>query len=461
MQGLELELLMVSNTHVRSHLSGSLHNTVINEHLNDTNRPWSPYQISHEFREGSNILARYRQILKQISHFELSQEKDSQVSNQDLCCAENGFLLDSHTPTECEPETTMLDTQASKKLLSLMKTLVEYQNVHGEFTLPTLRQEYTLAKFLERNENLEDAEHHCRRVRGSYPDTEVDALLGLILAKSLRLEEATYHLCSALVSFISQFSESSFEDNSLAFLPVEALFLKLNDLSDQNWKGMAACFYQMMTTFRDAIANGTTNWVFPKLLLAMFDFAHECFVLDFVESAKLIYVVLLEYTVAQAEDDWCGNKHAKAYMEYGHILKEEEEWILSAEQLLLAVKAMNSSSTPSLRLLKRLATDLDTMLSYLGSHNGSMALLEEVSDALMDVRNQISPCLLENSEYVPPSFVPFKGHEDLPLVAVTPGGKSKGRTITTSTTSNSHETHENGVTISRSSDASHWNLCLR
>lgn len=402
--------------------------SILDQWLSNELQPWSVYHLCHQLGDHDIVLAKHRRILAQVTELvAVSQEQNSlfvDLSNEhncwpELCCIEDQFFVDSCSATDDEQGGETSEVLELESLFSRAVTLAEFQNTHGEFATPTLRQEFELAKAVEQNGNHEEAEYHCRRILDRDPQVIVQSFLGMILANTSRLGESTFLLFSALANFIIEFTFSSVEEDALRFPPIEFLFTELILKSEQDWGPLTLCLCQMMATIRKAISNSTTSQIFPQLLIHGFSFAHECSVLEFIDSAKYMYRVLLEHS-SHLDVILYGIERATAHREYGLLLRREGRLASSAEQLLLACESAMDSGAHDSRLIALLKSDYIVLLPCLAFEpKDEDPLVERIRKLLIRNQRQDSPHRQDTSKAVRLSRVEEYLLSDLPKQFVT------------------------------------------
>lgn len=370
--------------------------------------------VSHQHGDHDTALAKHRQIFAQV--IELVDLSVEQNSSPGLCCIDDQFFPGSYSEIDNEQGDETSEAAALEDLFGLAVALAKYQNKHGEFAPPTLKQEFELAKAVEKNGNHEEAEYHCRRILDRHSQIDVQSFLGMILANASRLEESTFLLFSALTGFIINFTLSSIEVNALFFAPIESLFTELILRSDQDWASLKSCMCQMMTTIQKAISEGTVDQISPQLFIYGFSFAHECSVLKIIDSAKYMYQVLLEHSPFHLDVILHGIEKAKAHQKYGLLLRREERWTSSAEQLLLACESAMNSGTHDSRLIALLESDCVDLLPHLASEpNEEDSLADRIRKMLACNQRQNFPHTQDTSEAVQVSRIEEYFLSDLPI----------------------------------------------
>jgi hypothetical protein len=253
-----------------------------------------------------------------------------------------------------------------EEIFGLTATLFEYQYRHGEYAESTLKQEFELAKAADIRGYYEEAEYHCRRIVDREPQIVVETFLGMILAKTSRLEESRILLFSALTSFIIQFAFSDHTTNVLRYKHIERLFGELIRRSNEDWQSLTSCMCQMMAMIMNSESKGTMDQIFPQLITHGLSIAHECMALQFFDSANSMYKLLLDYH-KYSDEILYGIEIAEAHLEFGLILRMEDEWKESADHLVFACESAFYSGTHERLLLSRLEDSLDDIPPHVAS----------------------------------------------------------------------------------------------
>jgi hypothetical protein len=405
---------------------------ILDRYLYNQIQPWSVYHLYHQLGDHDTALAKDRQLFAQVADLlalpeernppqnpPLADLSDKQSSSLDLCRMGGQFFEGSYLEMEDEPGDKTSEILDLDDLFGLAVTLAAYQDEHGEFATQTLKQEFELAKVLQRNGNVEEAEYHCRRILDEDHQVNVQAFLGTILANTSRLEESTFWLFSALTGFIIAFDFSSAEANALRFPQIEALFIELNHKIEQDWAALESCICQMMLTIQRAISEGTLGQIFPQLVIYGFSFARECLVLDIINAAKYMYQVLLEHS-SHLDVILYGIDKAKAHRDYGLLLRKEGKWTRSAENLRLACEFAVDSRKHDSGLIALLRSEYVALLPHLASEPiGEDSLVERIRKLLIRNNRQTSPHMQEVSKVVQPSRIDDYLSSDLPVQLVT------------------------------------------
>jgi hypothetical protein len=394
-------------------------NSTLELYLSDGLQTWSLCHLSEQLDTHNTALAKLRHMFAQLE--EVLHLSDEQSTSPGLCCHANQFLLDSYSTIDNEQEDESPEAVALEDLLGLAVKLAESHVKHGQFASQTLMQEFELAKAVERNGYQEEAEYHCTRILGRCPQIDVESFLGMILAKASRLEESTFCLFRAITSFIIHFGDYSLQANARLFAPIESLFAELIHLSEQDTASLTSCMTQMMYTMLRANSEGTTLQIHPQLFIHGFSFAHECSVLGLTDSAKSMYRYLLEHSALHLDAILHAKEKATAHERYGILLREEEEWMSSAEELLSACKCVMKSGTHDGRFNKFLERDYVELLPYLASEsNEEDSLARKIREALNCIQRQVSSHLRSTSGTVQASRLEEYFSSDLPINLATP-----------------------------------------
>ena len=404
---------------------------MLDRYLYNEVQSWSVYHLYHQLGDHDTALAKDRQLFAHVADLlTLPEERnpprnppladlfDKQYSLLELCCMGNRFSESSCLEMEDEHGDNTSEILVLDDLFGLSVTVAAYQDQYGELATPTLKQEFELAKAVQRNGYLEEAEYHCRRILSEDHQVNVQALLGTILANTSRLEESTFWLFSALTGFIIAFDFSSAEANALRFPQIEALFIELNHKIEQDWSALVSCICQMMATIQRAISEGTVGQIFPQLVIYGFTLAHECLVLDIINAAKYMYQVLLDHS-SHLDVILYGIDKAKAHLDYGLLLRKEGRWTRSAENLLLACKFAVNSRRHDSDLVARLNADYHELLLHLPSDPIEEDSLVEQIRKLLIRNNRQTSHIQEVSKAVQLSRIDDYLSSDLPFQLIT------------------------------------------
>jgi hypothetical protein len=408
----------------------------------DKNQPWSQYALRHQIcGHVEELLAELKPLLEQPEDTELATHEnkfdevqaseylsDEQKSPPDLQCIGDRFFAESHSKIEPEQQKEIAEETALEDVSGLAMKLANSQIKHGEFTPPTLRKEFELAKGLEGMGQYEEAEYHCRRILDRHSQVDVEAFLGTILAKTLRCEEAMSLLFCALTGFIIQFIQTSLSGNARLFAPIEALFLELLLQSEQGFPSLTDRWCLMMDTLRKPTSDGDIYQICPQLFLHGFSLAHECLALGLIDSdqylldsAACLYRYLLEHSSRHLDVVNHAIEKAMAHRGYARLLRKEKKWIPSAKQLLFACKSALHSATPDRELIVLLERDYHKLLPHLNCEPYEEGFLKEsIERALVGIRG-LSPFPMQHiSEPVQGSHVEeYLLSSDLPIHMIT------------------------------------------
>ena len=378
--------------------------TMLHRYLFDEIQPWSVWHMSHQLNNHDNILAQRLRAIESIadlmtmSYQETQSSPQASPSYQRSCSPElegisSRVLSNSCSKNDEESDDLTSEASALETVLEIAATLAEYQVNYGELAMLTLKQEFELAKALERTNNFEEAEHHCRRVLYKSFHTDVQSFLGKLLVNNANLDESAFWLFSAITGFILQFALCSPEESTALIQPIRILFVELNSRTeDQDWAELASSMTEMATTIDRSISDGSVDQATPQLLIHGFSLAHECYVLQHLYSAKYMYQVLLHHSDFHLNDAQYGNQKAKAHLEYGFILKQEERWDSSAEQVLSACKSAINSGKYDNQLIAQLKTDITELFEQFDTES---ELAGHLRDMLARIRQQYPPLFLQ------------------------------------------------------------------
>jgi hypothetical protein len=356
--------------------------SMMDRYLSERHDPWFTVNRVHQRDVHEKVFAKHKHIFELLREFVVLPE-DQDFRFADLP-AEQTFPIDlrgigdqfsaARSCPNCEPEEAHSEIADLENLFGLAVKLAECQSTHGELAVPTSKQEFKLAIAAGRN-GFHEAEYHCRKALSDGPNIMVQTFLGMILAKDSRLEESNLLLFSALACFIVDFTINDLDDNATMSHEIEVLFAELiwrNPRHDQDWSSLTACMRQMLLTIQKAISKGTTRQIFPQLLTCGFSFAQECKVLEFDDSARYMYQILLD-SCSHVDVVLHNIDVAAAHQAYGFLLRKEERWKASAEQLLLASKSALSAETKDIRLIAQLNSDYKRLYPYLVPEGGATA----------------------------------------------------------------------------------------
>lgn len=408
---------------ITSDLPEVMPNSTLDLYLSDELQPWSMYHLLHQLGGHDARIAKQRQTLAQVADLiALSEEQSSphvDVNNgrnfrPELCCI-GDYLVDSCSIVDVSLNDRAPEVANLEELLGHAVTLAEYQQKYEEFATLTLMQELKLAKADEKAGNHEEAEYRCRRILNVEPQVMVQTFLGMLLAKNSRLEESTLLLFSAIAWFIVEFTWFCLEESAARFKAIDALFMELALAwnSDRDWSSLASSMLQMVDTIQNAFSEGNTGQIFPQLFIQGFSLASECMVLEFDDSAKYMYQLLLENS-SHLDVVLYGIEIATAHRKYGILLRKERKWTSSAEQLALACESAVGSGTPDILFIALLKSDYFRLRPHLTSEEGTAAtkIKHLLTRALMAVQlSRVDEYLLSdlplNLATLEPGAVPY------------------------------------------------------
>jgi tetratricopeptide (TPR) repeat protein len=368
-------------------------------YISGDNDPWSVYR----HRDIDTTLCRYRKLFEACQHAEtllstLPQELSSLDSSDDHSIpreypldAENKSLTDDLLDAEND---TFRDDSAI-----LTVTLAQYQTMHGEKSFLALDQEFKLARALERKGDHDEAEHRCCRILSSNPLFDVQAFLGNILANSLRLEESLKLFLSAVTGYITHFPQSPREYVFDIFAPIEELGVKLSGCSEYDEvEPIFTVFIQIMKSLQSVSLDGRFTEATERLLIHGLSMARGCVSLKLDDSARSMYQMLLDCATKHLDASVHGMEIAAAHQEYGSLLKDQAEWKLSAQHVLLACEAimsLNTSDNSQANLLRLLRNDLvNVILNLLPDSTINESIAKDLRTALDRVDSKLFSCLL-------------------------------------------------------------------
>ena len=308
--------------------------------LSDEVRPWSHLNLSHE-----------------LSDYDYGLTDD---------------------PVDLLEEFSQLNN-ALNDLLSPKATLRQWGKQYGELTAPTLQKHSVFAKGLARD---------CNKNLLMDSRTDVQALLGLVLAKANRLEESVMWLFVALTGFIMQFSKYSPLENEFLYDSIYALFQESIGRSAYNWVPLTDCMLQMIATLDKAKSDDDILSNCPQLFIHGFTLAHQCYLLGFIDSADLLYKYLIDESSIYFNSNHHELEKAIAHHRYGLLLIRTENWADSAKQLVLACEAVMKSASYDLRLVLPLAKSCYHLRSQLmTTSNDRKALTTTVKSMIEEMQN--------------------------------------------------------------------------
>lgn len=244
--------------------------------LSDEHRPWSHFNLPHELSDDEDIITDHEDILGELR--ELEDPFPEQGDLPELrCIGTQSFLED-----------------AANDVISLTGEFEQYKARHAKHTPQALTVRFNLAQTLEKIRKHEEAENHYRKILSIESRINVQTSLGMILAKSGRLEGSTTLLFHALTGFIVYFSSYSLLESECLFDLIFELFVETVSRSGEKWDPFSECMDQMMVTLRKANSDEDMHRIWPQLFIHEFSFAHQCYILGVIRSAKCLYKHLLE-----------------------------------------------------------------------------------------------------------------------------------------------------------------------
>lgn len=215
--------------------------------------------------------------------------------------------------------------------------------------MPTLEEKFELAQSYEKNWEYAKASYHCRKILDMEARIDVESLLGTVLAKMARIEEASLLLGSALTNFILGLhpaNDTCVSTHSWLIYPIDTLLGELvrqrND--EQDWHGLVSSFQQIFAVPMGSNAGNSTeaaDQLFTHLLVLGLSFAHEFSMVGQFEAAMFMYQNLLYHSLPQHSDiSIPANEKVRAHSRYALLAKQDENWILSAQELHVACNTM-------------------------------------------------------------------------------------------------------------------------
>jgi hypothetical protein len=377
----------------------------VNKWLSGQHRPFPHHNWLHQFSDYGDAIASHRRtILEEISDFEeiLSRNIPQDDCLQDFLSQEQShspdlFEIGAHLPIVYLPGAQVQQSYSLANLLLLEVTLAEYQYAHGETGTPTLKQHFEIAKELEGLGYHQNAEHHCRKIIEQGWQTDVETLLSMILAKVGRIVESMSMLSRALTSFILQFGNNSLDVNGQRFEQIELLFTELVLLMEPDHVSLSVCLCRLMATLGRTSSDAGVNMaqIHRQLFIHGFSLAYEYSLLGLTGSAAWMYQVLLQYCAESLDIVKHAIEKAIAHQRYGVLLREQENWRSSANQLLVACKSAKHSKTFDKGLCETLERDYLKLLPHL-----EKLLADQLRECLDRIRPQISLPMSNSSELV-------------------------------------------------------------
>lgn len=400
----------------------------VNKWISDQHWPLTHRSWLHQLSDWEDAIASHRKAtLEDISDFEeilgqsISQDNCFQdFQSQEQSHSPDLFGIGAHLPIVYLPGDQIEQKNSTSKsyslahLLPLEVTLAEYQYKHGETGTPTLKQHFEIAKELEGLGYHQNAEHHCRKIIEQHWQTDVETLLGMVLAKVGRIEESMSMLSRALTSFILQFDTNSLDGNGRLFNQIELLFTELVLLMEPDHTSLSVCLCRLMATLSSTSSDAgvTMAQIYPRLFIHGFSLAYEYSLLGLIGSAAWMYQVLLRYCTESLDIVHHAMEKATAHQRYGVLLREQGNWRSSANQLLKACKSAKHSVTFDRGLCRTLESDYLELLPHL-----EKLLADQLRECLDLIRPQISLPMRNSSELVGCSHVDQWLDSDPPISA--------------------------------------------
>jgi len=276
---------------------------------------------------------------------------------------------------------------ANTKYQELLLTYLRYQNEHGKTSELTFYKQLILAKALEKDGYYDEAEYHCRQLLETSPEISVRCLLGLILAKSSRLEESASLFFIALTAWITELKDLSTSDSWTSFAKVGDLFKEIRDKGYLEWNSLWLYWRKLTDTFeRTIFEDETTEEIYPQIVAFGFALAYECSNLGIIEPAKHMYQALLKHSIAHPDIGLDRMTIAQAHRIYGYLLRSEERWTSSAEELIASGESAMNSGSHSSCFIKLLEVDYVA----LSPHLKPIAIDESGESLAKKIQNMLS-----------------------------------------------------------------------
>ncbi|CAG8976168.1 hypothetical protein HYALB_00010426 [Hymenoscyphus albidus] len=205
--------------------------------------------------------------------------------------------------------------------------LVKYEDC----VIQTLEQEFKLSKI-----DKEGGRRCLEIVDEEGPKVIAQDFLSTVYLNTSRPRTATSSFFLALTDFIVDFDSTTSESNDIRLGIIQDIFTMFASCNSSKWARLSSCMRQMTDTIIEAVADGDTKKSLKRLFIHGFSFARELSVfVDVVEIAEEMYESLLKHS-STINVDLYGIELAKAYREYGNLLKGRDLWSDYCEQLLLA-----------------------------------------------------------------------------------------------------------------------------
>jgi len=393
--------------------------------LSQNDDPWNPLRYaSHQVGTASDVIAKHHKALfeegsrvEDILQLNLTsyQPVEECVTEEhtallDLSGIREHIYVDSSSAREMEQNNGSSADDIYEPMLSLSLRLLEHQCKYGDTASQTLEIHFEMAKLLEEIGNYQEAEYHCRKIITDHCQTDVEILLGLILAKCQRFQESMALLIRALTSFIIQFDINSLHWNMTLAHEIELLCTELVLLGEGDHAGWSLCLCQLMTTLKETSSECALSRIHPQLFIHGFSFAYEFSLVGFTESAGWMYEDLLHNCLGVLDIVHHALVKASAHQRFGALLRKQGRWRSSADQLLLACKSLKYSEKIDRKFCSELEMDYLELAPYL-----EYSMTQQLTEALEYIRPYLLLPLGDASEPAGSSRVADFMNSDLPI----------------------------------------------
>ena len=338
-------------------------------------QPWSPFNLSHKRNVQEAKLSRFNKLSLEIDEMlaGFSDDRDyisSPADIDDFSYLNTESTIDEDQEDDYSQSVTLDDLECLTDTLTKYQRLTEelawYQLEDGKTAELTLQKEFELAREFEKDGYYDEAEHHCSQISKTRAKPIVQCLLGLILAKTSRLEEATSLLFVALTAWIIEVHHLSMSQVLDCFNMIGLLFNDISDKSYPNWKPLLWHFVEITETLEKSnFQEETTDEICPQLFHNGLALAHQCSIFGIIESAKHMYQALLTHSASLADIVLDGMTVAKAHRRYGYLLRKEGRWESSAEELTASGESAMTLGSHSSWFIKLLEEDYAALSPYL------------------------------------------------------------------------------------------------
>lgn len=340
--------------------------------LSDEHQPWSHFNLPHELSDDEDITSNNEDILGDFRGLEdLFQEQGDLPELR--CIGTQSFLED-----------------AANDVIALAGESEQYEARHAKHTPQALTVCFNLAQALEKIGKHEEAENHYRKILSIESRINVQTSLGMILAKSGRLERSTTLLFQALTGFIVYYSTYSLLESEWLFDLIFELFVETVSRRGEKWDAFSEYMDQMQATLRNANSDEDMHRIWPQLFIHGFSFAHQCYILGVIRSAECLYKYLLECPTVHFDNPHHQFEKFKAHHMYGLLLRKEKRWKPSAKQLLLACKSVMESCSYDRRLIRLFRVIFSDLRPHLASQlHQEDALADGIEAILVHMWNEV------------------------------------------------------------------------